>query len=93
MSEVLKLSPLDQEHRELGGCMVPLAGWEMPSMYSSIFEEHQAVRDACGVFDISHMGQIFAEGNGATAWLNKMLTNDVATLDVGNAHYLSLIHI
>lgn len=92
MSEVLKLSPLDQEHRELGGRMVPFAGWEMPVMYSSIIEEHQFVRDACGVFDISHMGQVFVEGDGAVAWLNKMLTNDVSELEVGNAHYTFLLN-
>ena len=92
MSEVLKLSPLDQEHRELGGRMVPFAGWEMPVMYSSIIEEHQFVRDACGVFDISHMGQVFVEGDGAVAWLNKMLTNDVSGLKVGDAHYTFLLN-
>jgi aminomethyltransferase len=92
MSEFLKLSPLDQEHRELGGRMVPFAGWEMPVMYSSIIEEHQFVRDACGVFDISHMGQVFIEGDGAVAWLNKMLTNDVSGLEVGNAHYTFLLN-
>ncbi|MDA7933609.1 glycine cleavage system aminomethyltransferase GcvT [Akkermansiaceae bacterium] len=88
----MKLSPLDQEHREQGGRMVPFAGWEMPVMYSSIIEEHQYVRDSCGVFDISHMGQVFVEGEGAAAWLNKMLTNDVADLTVGNAHYTFMLN-
>lgn len=68
MSEVLKLSPLDQEHRDLGGRMVPFAGWEMLVMYSSIIEEHQYVRDACGVFEIFHMGQLFVEGDSAVGW-------------------------
>ncbi|MEN8782999.1 MAG: glycine cleavage system aminomethyltransferase GcvT [Akkermansiaceae bacterium] len=92
MSEVLKLSPLDQEHRDLGGRMVPFAGWEMPVMYSSIIEEHQCVRDACGIFDISYMGQLFVEGDGAVGWLNQMLTNNVADLEVGNAHYTFLLN-
>lgn len=92
MSEILKLSPLDQEHRSLGGRLVPFAGWEMPVMYQSIIEEHVAVRDACGVFDISHMGQVFVSGSKAGEWLNKLLTNDVASLEIGNAHYTFLLN-
>ncbi len=58
--------------------MVPFAGWEMPVQYSSITEEHKAVREHVGVFDISHMGQFIVSGHGAEAFLNRALTNDVS---------------
>eukprot|EP00095_Tigriopus_kingsejongensis_P009135 maker-scaffold5131_size4974-snap-gene-0.3 protein:Tk09135 transcript:maker-scaffold5131_size4974-snap-gene-0.3-mRNA-1 annotation:"glycine cleavage system protein t" len=72
--------------------MVPFAGWEMPVMYSSIIDEHQSVRDHCGVFDISHMGQVFVSGSHAAEWLNAMLTNDVAELTEGSAHYTFMLN-
>ena len=61
-------------------------------MYSSIIDEHRAVREGCGVFDISHMGQVFVSGSGAGTWLNRLLTNDVAALEDGNAHYTFLLN-
>ena len=92
VSEVLKLSPLDQQHRDLGGRMVSFAGWEMPVVYSSVIEEHQAVRKKVGIFDISHMGQFFVSGKSSTTWLNRMLANDVASLEVGSAHYTFILN-
>ncbi len=92
VSEVLKLSPLDQEHRDLGGRLVPFAGWEMPVMYDSIIEEHRAVRESCGIFDISHMGQVIVSGPEAAAWLEGILTNEVASLEPGNAHYTFMLN-
>lgn len=71
---------------------MPFAGWEMPVMYSSIIEEHRAVREGCGVFDISHMGQVFVSGDKAGEWLNGLLTNDVASLEDGMAHYTFLLN-
>ncbi|MGJ8723463.1 MAG: glycine cleavage system aminomethyltransferase GcvT [Roseibacillus sp.] len=91
MSE-LKLSPLDEIHREAGGRMVPFAGWEMPVMYQSIFDEHLAVREAVGQFDISHMGKLFVEGEGAMEWLNGLLSNDVASLEDGEGQYTFLLN-
>ncbi|MFT6861888.1 MAG: aminomethyltransferase [Akkermansiaceae bacterium] len=64
----------------------------MPVMYSSIIDEHRAVREGCGVFDISHMGQVFVSGAGAEAWLDKLLTNEVAALEDGSAHYTFLLN-
>ena len=92
VSDILKLSPLEQEHRDLGARLVPFAGWEMPVMYDSIIEEHLAVRNHCGIFDISHMGQIFVTGGSSETWLNGLLTNDVADLDPGQAHYTFLLN-
>ncbi|MFT5107067.1 MAG: aminomethyltransferase [Verrucomicrobiales bacterium] len=88
----LKRSPLHQDHVRLGGKIVPFSGWEMPVHYTGIIDEHQAVRSSCGVFDISHMGQFFVNGPAATAWLDSLLTNHVASLEVGQAQYTFLLN-
>jgi aminomethyltransferase len=72
--------------------MVPFAGWLMPVQYTSIVEEHQAVRNNVGIFDISHMGQLIVDGVGAREWLNTMLTNNVGKLDVGTGQYTFLLN-
>jgi aminomethyltransferase len=90
--EAPKKTPLYEEHARLGGRMAPFAGWLMPVQYTSIVEEHQAVRNNVGVFDISHMGQLIVEGPGACEWLNTMLTNNVGKLDVGTGQYTFLLN-
>jgi aminomethyltransferase len=72
--------------------MVPFAGWLMPVQYASIVEEHQAVRNNVGIFDISHMGQLIVDGTAAREWLNAMLTNNVGKLDVGTGQYTFLLN-
>src|SRR5574337_925724 len=72
--------------------MVPFGGWLMPLQYSGIVEEHQAVRNAVGIFDISHMGQLIVEGKQAYAWLNRMLTNNIDKLEVGQGQYTFLLN-
>ena len=72
--------------------MVPFGGWLMPVQYSGIVDEHQAVRNAVGMFDISHMGQFIVSGTGARDWLDTMLTNKVAKLDVGQGQYTFLLN-
>ena len=72
--------------------MVEFGGWSMPVQYSSIIDEHQAVRSGLGVFDISHMGQFFVSGPGALSWLNRMLTNNVERLSVGECQYTFLLN-
>jgi aminomethyltransferase len=72
--------------------MVPFAGWLMPVHYTSIVEEHQAVRNNVGIFDISHMGQLIVDGVDAREWLNAMLTNNVGKLDVGTGQYTFLLN-
>jgi aminomethyltransferase len=72
--------------------MVPFAGWLMPVQYTSIVEEHQAVRNNVGMFDISHMGQLIVEGAGAREWLDTMLTNNAGKLDVGTGQYTFLLN-
>ena len=85
-------TPLYEEHVRLGAKMVPFAGWLMPVQYTSIVEEHQAVRNNVGIFDISHMGQLIVDGAGAREWLNTMLTNNVGKLDVGTGQYTFLLN-
>lgn len=86
MSE-LKRTPLRDFHASHGGRLVDFAGWEMPVQYRSILEEHKAVRRAAGLFDVSHMGEVDVVGQGAEAFLNHLLTNDVAKLFPGRVLY------
>ena len=80
-------TPLNAWHHSHNGRMVDFAGWEMPVQYSSIVEEHNAVRNAVGLFDISHMGRLQFRGDSSQAFLNGTLTNDIAKLKVGDARY------
>ena len=86
-AETLKRTPLHDRHRGAGARLVPFAGWEMPVQYTGIREEHLAVRSAAGVFDVSHMGEIETSGPDATAYLQRLLSNDVERLEVGGAQY------
>ena len=88
----LKSTPLYDEHRRAGGKIVPFGGWLMPVMYSGINDEHQAVRNNVGVFDISHMGQLIASGARAGEWLNRMLTNNLDKLEVSGGQYTFLLN-
>jgi aminomethyltransferase len=87
-----KTTPLYDEHVRLGAKIIPFGGWLMPVQYSSIMEEHQAVRANVGVFDISHMGELVATGPRAGEWLNTMLTNNIAKLEVGSGQYTFLLN-
>jgi aminomethyltransferase len=87
-----KKTPLYDEHVRLGARMVPFAGWLMPVQYTGIVDEHRAVRNNVGMFDISHMGQFTVEGAGAREWLNMMLTNNVEGLDVAVGQYTFLLN-
>ena len=88
----LKSTPLYEEHRRAGAKIVPFGGWLMPVMYTSIGDEHQAVRNNVGVFDISHMGQLIASGPRAGEWLNRMLTNNIDKLEVSGGQYTFLLN-
>jgi glycine hydroxymethyltransferase len=88
----LKETKLHQVHIEMGGRMVPFGGWDMPVWYSSVSEEHAAVRQQAGLFDVSHMGVLEASGPNAESFLNLVTTNDVTTLQVGQSHYTYLLY-
>jgi aminomethyltransferase len=85
--ELLRRTPLFECHRAAGAKLVEFAGWQMPVQYEGVRQEHIAVREACGVFDVSHMGQIETRGPGAEALLQRLLSNDVAKLAPGGAQY------
>jgi aminomethyltransferase len=88
----LKRSPLEAAHQALGARLVPFAGWNMPVQYTSIIDEHNAVRKNCGIFDISHMGQFFVSGPSASAWLNRMLTNNIEKLAIHQGQYTLMLN-
>src|SRR6266566_2497507 len=83
----MKRTPLFAAHHRLGGKLIEFGGWEMPVYYTSITEEHLAVRKAAGIFDISHMGEVLIQGAGAEGFLNSMLTNDLRKLETGQGQY------
>jgi aminomethyltransferase len=78
---------LYERHLAAGAKLVEFAGWEMPVQYIGVREEHMAVREACGIFDVSHMGEIETSGPGALALLQRLLSNDVAAIPLGGAQY------
>ena len=80
-------TPLYSEHVKLGGKVVDFAGWELPVLYTNLIEEHQAVRESAGIFDVSHMGQIDFKGEGALDYVQKLTVNDVRKLVDGQAQY------
>jgi aminomethyltransferase len=86
-TETLKRTPLHDRHVAAGARLVPYAGWEMPVQYAGIREEHRAVRDSVGIFDVSHMGEIETEGPGAEAFLQHILSNDVTKIAQDGAQY------
>ncbi|MGI9557176.1 MAG: glycine cleavage system aminomethyltransferase GcvT [Solirubrobacterales bacterium] len=81
---------LYETHLAAGAKMVPFAGWEMPVTYEGVSSEHHAVRESCGIFDVSHMGQAEFTGRGAEQLLQRLLSNDVSTIDDGGAQYSCL---
>lgn len=92
MSEDLRQTPLRSAHEALGGRLVPFAGWNMPVQYDGIIPEHKAVREDVGVFDISHMGQFWAQGSAAAEWLNGLLTNNIDKLQIGEGQYTLMLN-
>ena len=97
MSPIPRRTPLFERHLAAGAKLVEFAGWEMPVFYKGppaptgppapVREEHMAVRESCGVFDVSHMGQIETSGPGALALLQRLLSNDVAAIPIAGSQY------
>jgi aminomethyltransferase len=83
----LRHSPLHDRHLAAGGKLVPFAGWEMPVQYAGIRQEHLAVRQGVGVFDVSHMGEVETRGPQALEFLQRMLSNDIRRIPEGGAQY------
>ncbi len=92
MTETLQRTPLFEAHKAAGAKIVPFAGWEMPVQYDGVIAEHKAVRTHAGVFDVSHMGEFEVEGRDATAWLDRLLSNEVSKVAVGQAQYNVMLY-
>src|SRR6185436_16496857 len=80
-------TPLYEEHVRLGARMVPFAGWEMPVQYAGVIEEHNAVRQRAGMFDVSHMGRFEVHGPDAMPFMRYICTWDMSSLAMGEGHY------
>ena len=83
----MKHTPLFSAHQKLGARLIDFGGWEMPVQYTSIVDEHLAVRSAAGIFDISHMGELTVSGSAAVDFLNHLFTNDARKLAIGQGQY------
>lgn len=92
MEEQLKETCLHDLHLRLGAKMSPFAGYDMPIQYSGIIDEHNAVRHAVGMFDVSHMGEIFISGDDAEAFVNHIFTNDVRNMEPGKILYGMMLY-
>ena len=89
----VKRTPLFDLYREYGAKTIDFGGWELPVQFSSIKEEHKAVRTKVGLFDVSHMGEIVVKGKDSLAFLQKVATNDVSKLSVGMVQYTTLCYL
>lgn len=92
MTDSLRRTPLFEEHKSLGAKLVPFGGWEMPISYEGVIAEHHTVRQKCGLFDVSHMGEIFVEGPEAEKFLQWMTVNDLSRLGDGQGQYSALLN-
>src|SRR5882724_3605411 len=88
----LRATPLNAVHRAMGAKMVDFGGWDMPVQYSGIIDEHNTVRNAVGLFDVSHMGEIEVRGPQAGTLTDFVTTNSVPKLQKGQAHYSGLLY-
>ena len=88
--QTLRRTPLHDRHVALGARMVPFAGWEMPVQYEGVIQEHRAVREDAGAFDVSHMGELEVDGPRASELLQGLLSNDLGRIEPGGAQYTLL---
>ena len=86
-SSSLKTTPLIDIHKEYRGKLVPFAGWKMPIQFQGVIKEHQCVRDGVGIFDVSHMGEIEIQGPSAKSLIQKLITNDIDSIQDNQALY------
>lgn len=88
----LKRTPLFEVYKESGGKTIDFGGWELPVQFSSIKEEHEAVRTRAGLFDVSHMGEVEVKGADSLQYLQKMMTNDISKIKAGGAQYTAMCY-
>jgi aminomethyltransferase len=88
----LKRTPLFEVYKEYGGKTIDFGGWELPVQFTSIKEEHEAVRTRAGLFDVSHMGEVEVKGPDSLSYLQKMMTNDISKIKNGGAQYTAMCY-
>jgi len=91
LNRPIKHTPMYETHKDLGAKLIPFAGWELPVWYTSVLDEHRAVRNAVGVFDVAHMGVYQVEGPDAVGFLDCVVGNDIGGLDVGESCYTHML--
>src|SRR5881397_3308870 len=89
-ADSLKATPLAPLFRDMGARLVDFAGWELPVQFTSVLEEHHAVRTAAGLFDVSHMGEVEVRGRAALDLVQRVTSNDASRLASGQAQYTAL---
>ncbi|MGM9968134.1 MAG: glycine cleavage system aminomethyltransferase GcvT [Rummeliibacillus sp.] len=92
MGTDLKHTPLFESYKKYGGKTIDFGGWDLPVQFSSIKAEHEAVRTKAGLFDVSHMGEIFVEGSESLAYLQKLVTNDVSKVAIDQTQYTTMCY-
>src|SRR3954447_15404414 len=88
----LRQTPLFEVYGKSGAKVIDFGGWALPVQFSSILEEHEAVRTEAGLFDVSHMGEVLVEGKDAESYVNYLVTNDVTTLEINQAQYTAMCY-
>lgn len=88
----LKKTPLFETYEKFGAKVIDFGGWALPVHFSSILEEHEAVRNEAGLFDVSHMGEVIVEGKDAESYINYLVTNDVSKLQINQAQYTAMCY-
>ncbi|WP_156289355.1 glycine cleavage system aminomethyltransferase GcvT [Oceanobacillus salinisoli] len=89
---VLKRTPLFEVYKNYGAKVIDFGGWELPVQFSGIIEEHEAVRQEAGLFDVSHMGEIVVEGKDAESFIDSLVTNDVTKIDINQCQYTAMCY-
>ncbi|MBB6446044.1 glycine cleavage system aminomethyltransferase GcvT [Bacillus benzoevorans] len=89
---MLKRTPLFESYQKFGAKVIDFGGWELPVQFSGIIEEHETVRTAAGLFDVSHMGEVIAEGKDALNFVNYLVTNDVTKVEINQAQYSAMCY-
>ncbi len=88
----MKKTPFNEVHRKLGAKMVDFGGWDMPVQYSGIVAEHKCVRENCGLFDVSHMGEVEVKGENAEKFIQNLITNDVSKMEKNQCLYSPMLY-
>jgi len=88
----MKITKFNKKHIELGAKLVEFAGYQMPIQYSSIIDEHKAIRNSVGVFDVSHMGEVIIKGNKALDFVQHITINDASKLSIGRVQYTAMCY-